>query len=75
MRAVVRWLCLLALLVLPGGGAEAVDRDSQATRGLVQAEAVRGAWDQQQPPEEGWEPVRLMDVWTARWPEHDGVVW
>ena len=75
MRAVVRWLCLLALLVLPGGRAETVDRDPQATRSLVQAEAVRGGWDQQQPPEEGWEPVQLMDVWTARWPEHDGVVW
>jgi two-component system sensor histidine kinase UhpB len=26
-------------------------------------------------PTEGWEPVRLPDVWSKRWPDFDGTVW
>lgn len=26
-------------------------------------------------PAQGWEPVTLPDVWTRRWPGHDGSVW
>ncbi len=26
-------------------------------------------------PADGWEPVTLPDLWTSRWPTHDGAVW
>lgn len=26
-------------------------------------------------PSDGWEPVELPDIWTTRWPAHDGTVW
>lgn len=42
---------------------------------ITQAEAVRGQWHDAAPPREGWAPVTLMDLWQARWPDHDGVVW
>lgn len=27
------------------------------------------------PPPSGWEGVTLPDIWTRRWPNHDGAVW
>ncbi|AIF48861.1 hypothetical protein HY57_17250 [Dyella japonica A8] len=32
-------------------------------------------WNATSPPTSGWTPVRLPDIWTTRWPTHDGVVW
>lgn len=26
-------------------------------------------------PQQKWEPVTLPDLWTQRWPDHDGTVW
>ncbi|WP_347558610.1 ATP-binding protein [Robbsia sp. KACC 23696] len=45
------------------------------TRDVVRVDAARGTWEGDQPPVEGWEAVTLPDVWTKRWPHHDGVVW
>lgn len=42
---------------------------------IESAEAVRAGWDSHAPPADGWVPVTLLDDWTTRWPEHDGVVW
>lgn len=42
---------------------------------LIEAEAARGAWNDEAPPASGWTPVRLPDNWDVRWPDFDGVVW
>ena len=42
---------------------------------LTQAEAVRGDLTSMQPPDTGWQRVELLDIWTKRWPHHDGAVW
>lgn len=42
---------------------------------LRSAEAAPADWQSQAPPTDGWTPVKLMDLWDARWPHHDGVVW
>lgn len=52
-----------------------VDGASGRAVEFTQAEAVRSGWDAQAPPAEGWVPVTLLDIWTKRWPAHDGVVW
>ncbi len=39
------------------------------------AEAVQAGWDSAAPPGDGWVPVKLIDDWSQRWPQHDGVVW
>lgn len=41
----------------------------------LRVEAVRADAQSAQPPAHGWEPVRLPDNWSLRWPDHDGVVW
>jgi signal transduction histidine kinase len=48
-----------------------------ATQPLVftHIEAARSGWDVASPPSTGWVSVTLPDVWTARWPVFDGVVW
>jgi signal transduction histidine kinase len=46
-----------------------------ATIELRSAEAAPADWHSQTPPAEGWTPVKLIDLWDARWPHHDGVVW
>ena len=42
---------------------------------IAHAEAVRGGPDDVVPPTSGWQPVALLDLWDARWPDHQGVVW
>jgi len=42
---------------------------------IDRAEAVQAGWDSAVPPVTGWTPVKLMDYWNTRWPQHDGVVW
>jgi len=42
---------------------------------IGQADAVRSDWSAQTPPQQGWVPVELRDLWERRWPGHDGVVW
>jgi signal transduction histidine kinase len=71
---VVILLGLLATLVacarqVPGGS------PSAQVQTLTQAEAAPTGWDASVPPATGWVPVRLMDYWNKRWPQHDGVVW
>ncbi len=46
-----------------------------AARGFDHIEAARADWDAAGPPRSGWASVTLPDVWTARWPSFDGVVW
>jgi len=38
-------------------------------------EAARSGWDATRAPATGWVNVTLPDVWAARWPRFDGVVW
>jgi signal transduction histidine kinase len=75
-----RLLLAMAMLVAcASAGARAVGPRVDASPGqaveFVRAEAVRSGWDAQAPPAEGWVPVALLDIWTTRWPTHDGVVW
>ncbi|WP_329740563.1 sensor histidine kinase [Dyella sp. A6] len=42
---------------------------------LVRAEAVATGWYADAPPATGWVKVTLPELWTRRWPHHDGVVW
>jgi signal transduction histidine kinase len=48
---------------------------SAFTPAFTHIEAVRSDWRAQQPPAAGWVSVTLPDLWTARWPDFDGVVW
>ena len=64
---------LLLFLALPQL-AMAMPASEPAVQRIEQAEAVRSGWDATWPPGD-WVPVQLMDFWTARWPDHDGVVW
>jgi signal transduction histidine kinase len=36
---------------------------------------VRGQWNDEAPPAQGWQTVPLPDVWAQRWPDYNGVVW
>ncbi|MBS0217764.1 MAG: histidine kinase [Proteobacteria bacterium] len=68
----IRLLCAFVLAVL----ANLAWAAPQQVVTIEQAEAVRAqGWDATQPPATGWVPVKLMDVWSDRWPGHDGVVW
>ncbi|WP_149195233.1 sensor histidine kinase [Luteimonas suaedae] len=70
------WAWLLCLQMLACGNVPAgTPAAPPATRTLLHAEAARGGWNDEAPPAHGWVPVELMDVWTGRWPDHDGVVW
>ncbi len=46
---------------------------------VVRAEALEaqgdGGIERDQPPAQGWQAVSLPDMWSARWPGFDGVVW
>ena len=66
---------LLLLCVFWHATAFAQVASSPATLTIDRAEAVRSGWSATQPPATGWTPVKLMDYWDARWPDHDGVVW
>ena len=70
-------LLMLASLGLSMRAAAAAPDSAPAvdTLRLVHAEAVRAGWNAATPPARGWVPVTLPDIWTARWPRHDGVVW
>lgn len=64
------WLAAwCVLLAWPPARATAADTPQ------VRVEAARGSAQAFQPPEQGWETVRLPDNWAPRWPDHDGVVW
>ncbi|WP_312415773.1 ATP-binding protein [Comamonas sp.] len=39
------------------------------------AEAARSDWDAQQPPANGWVPVKVPNDWNQQWPGYSGVVW
>lgn len=60
----------------PPGGSACAPRvlSVMAARALngVDAAPQGGVADR---PAQGWEPVQLPDVWTRRWPQHDGAVW
>lgn len=38
-------------------------------------EAAQARADDGARPAEGWSPVTLPDLWSARWPAHDGTAW
>lgn len=46
-----------------------------ADRVFDRIEAVRADWNAATPPQAGWTPVPLPDLWVKRWPDHEGVVW
>ncbi|GAB3380047.1 sensor histidine kinase [Lysobacter fragariae] len=68
-------IAVLLALSPSSARAQAPSSDASGVQTFAQAQAVRGTWDSYTPPATGWEPVKLMDVWTTRWPKHDGVVW
>lgn len=63
------------LLLVCAGCVRTAPDEVAAPLKLEVAQAVRGAWNDVAPPAAGWTRVELMDIWTSRWPEHDGVVW
>src|SRR5690606_24437935 len=75
-RLIPRLRLLLACLLLLASVAPAIAAPSPpGILHIESAEAVRAGWDSHAPPADGWVPVTLLDDWTTRWPEHDGVVW
>lgn len=80
-----RWVVTLVLAVggpvwaqadAPPGGSACAPRvlSVMAVRALDGVDAApRGGMADR--PAQGWEPVQLPDVWTRRWPNHDGAVW
>ena len=71
-------LLVLASLGLSIRAVAAVSGSTPAagtTLRLVHAEAVRAGWNAATPPARDWVPMTLPDIWTTRWPRHDGVVW
>ncbi|MFC3652602.1 ATP-binding protein [Dyella humi] len=74
MRAVFAVLLACAWFVCPAA-AEQTLVSSDATIELQSADAAPADWHSRTPPVDGWTPVKLIDLWDARWPHHDGVVW
>ncbi|WP_157956499.1 ATP-binding protein [Dyella sp. C11] len=52
-----------------------VEHAASGIQQLDHADAAPADWHSSVPPDTGWVPVTLMDVWTSHWPTHDGVVW
>ena len=67
----IRLLCALLLAMLANLACAA----EPAVVTIEQADAVRSGWNASTPPTSGWVPVKLMDYWSTRWPDHQGVVW
>jgi signal transduction histidine kinase len=62
------------MLVLANGALQA--QPAAATIITIdRAEAAQADWQSSAPPATGWTPVKLIDYWNTRWPQHDGVVW
>ena len=74
MQRVV-FLLFACLLFCAGFGALHAQTAPPAIMQITQAEAAPADWSSQTPPTDGWVPVKLMDLWDTRWPQHDGVVW
>lgn len=72
-----RWLLyLIAVLCVALCACSAATDSAQGEAPLLErAEAARSSWHAESPPMAGWVPVALPDLWTTRWPAHDGVVW
>ncbi len=68
-------LALWLLLACVGCAQRPMVGDAPVPLTIERAEAARGGWNDSAPPAAGWTAVKLMDVWTTRWPRHDGVVW
>jgi len=68
-------LWIASLLAACALGALRAQPAGPAVATIDHAEAVQAGWDSGTPPATGWTPVKLMDYWNTRWPEHDGVVW
>ncbi len=68
----VLWLASV-LLAFPAAAQPAPP--ATATIDLRSAEATPAGWSSTAPPADGWTSVALDDLWDARWPGHDGVVW
>ena len=76
-------LLLVLLFVLLAGHAMAQTAPASTLQAgsckaqILHVDAARAsALNPQLPaPSEGWEPVTLPDLWTQRWPAHDGAVW
>jgi signal transduction histidine kinase len=74
MRIIAALLFAWMWLLAPVAVAQTLS-SPDATIELRSAEAAPADWQSQVPPADGWTPVKLMDLWDARWPHHDGVVW
>ena len=68
------WLALGLMLVLSACTWQATPATS-AVLTIDRAEAVQADWLSSAAPTTGWTPVKLLDYWNTRWPQHDGVVW
>ena len=71
------WTAVWSMAVCSPAWAQSVAMPGACSPRVLAVEAARvmaGA-DPQVRPAEGWEPVQVPDVWTRRWPGHDGTVW
>ena len=68
------WLALGLILVLTACTRQ-VTPPAPVVLTIDRAEAVQADWLSGAAPATGWTPVKLMDYWNSRWPQHDGVVW
>lgn len=74
----MRWLragCALLLLMAHGMASAAAPVPAACTPEVRAIAAARGPPDGHPPPPGEWQPVRLPDTWSTRWPAHDGTVW
>lgn len=74
MRVIFALLLACGLLASPVAAEQTLSTPNETIE-LQAAEAAPADWYSDAPPVDGWTPVKLMDLWDARWPHHDGVVW
>lgn len=70
-----KYAWLLTVLTLLAAGVVQARAAPPGTLRIERAEAAPAAWDATTPPVDGWVQVTLTDLWSTRWPHHDGVVW
>jgi hypothetical protein len=74
MRVIFALLLACGLFASPLAAEQTLSTPNETIE-LQSAEAAPADWHSDAPPVDGWTPVKLMDLWDARWPHHDGVVW
>jgi two-component system sensor histidine kinase UhpB len=61
----------------PVGGVEVLAEEAGCVPRVLAMQAARATGDGNggERPAQGWEDVQVPELWTSRWPTHDGEVW